>query len=143
MSNWNKTLALNVALLALSTTQLSCSGNEHPATGHWLGSITDDSDRETWGTLLVESDNAGSHKVALTYLSIGAFNTECIDFELGESTIMFHYKKSKFDLIFEGELSEDGRMMSGTMKVPDGSTSSLEGGTFSFEKTPRPIDLRI
>ena len=54
---------------------------------------------------------------------------------------MFHYKKGKFDLIFEGELSEDGRMMSGTMSVPDGSTSALAGGTFSFEKTPRPIDL--
>ena len=141
MSNSKKTLAMNVALMALSTTLFSCSGNEHPATGHWLGSITDDSDRESWGTLLVESDNAGSHTVALTYLSIGAFNTECIEFDLGESTIMFHFKKSKFDLIFEGKLSEDGRSMSGTMTVPDGSTSSMAGGTFSFEKTPRPIDL--
>ena len=141
MPKWKKTLVLHVALLALSSTLFSCSKKEHPATGHWLGSITDDSDREIWGTLLVEPDNAGSHTVALTYLSIGAFNTECIDFHLGESTIMFHYKKSIFDLIFEGELSEDGRTMSGTMNVPDGSTSSLTGGTFTFEKTPRAIDL--
>ncbi|MCH7545820.1 MAG: hypothetical protein IID30_05380 [Planctomycetes bacterium] len=141
MSNWKKTLALNVALMAMSSTLFSCSRKEHPATGHWLGSITDDSGRESWGTLLVEPDNAGSHTVALSYLSIGAFTTECVDFNLGESTIMFHYKKGKFDLIFEGELSEDGRMMSGTMSVPDGSTSALAGGTFSFEKTPRPIDL--
>lgn len=141
MSNWKKTLALNVALMAMSTTLFSCSRKEHPATGHWLGSITDDSGRETWGTLLVEPDNVGSHTVVLFYPGAGAFNSECIDISLGESSIMFHYKKSKFDLIFEGKLLEDGRMMSGTMNVPGGSTSALTGGTFSFEKTPRPTDL--
>lgn len=147
MSYWVKTLALTVALMALSTTQFSCSKKEHPATGHWLGSITDDRGRESWGTLLVEPDDAGSYTVSLSYLSVGAFNTECIDFNLGESSIMFHYKKSTFDLIFEGELSEDGRMMSGTMYSPDSSTppstspSAFVGGTFSFEKTPRPSDL--
>lgn len=145
MSNWKKSLVLNVALMALSSTLFSCSRNEHPATGHWLGTITDNSGRESWATLLVEPDNARSHTVSLTYLSAGAFNTECIEFNLGESSIMFHYKKSKFDLMFEGKLSEDGRTMSGTMYAPEGSTSispsASEGGTFSFEKTPRPIDL--
>ena len=72
MSNWKKTLALNVALMALSSTLFSCSRKEHPATGHWLGSITDDSGRESWGTLLVEPDNAGSHTVALFYPGAGA-----------------------------------------------------------------------
>ena len=141
MSNWKKSLVLNVALMALSTTQFSCSEKEHPAMGHWLGAITDDSGQETWGTLLVEPDNAGSHTVMIYYPGVGAFNVECADFNLGESTIMFHYKKYRFDLIFEGKLSEDGRMMSGTMKDLASSSTTSEDGTFSFEKTPRPIDL--
>ena len=52
----------------------------------------------------------------------------------------FHYHKGRHDLYFEGELSEDGRTIEGTVVAAEGSNSALKSGTFKLSFSPRAPD---
>lgn len=140
----------NVALLMLL---ISCFGmvgscsksgstaaSNHPTLGHWQGTLMTEDGRQDYGALLIEY-NGSEVDVALTFLPIGAYYTECIDIQFLENALAFHYRRAKFDLMFDAQLSSDGKELSGTMSETPGATSAMKGGSFHFVRTPRVRDL--
>lgn len=140
----------NVALLMLLMSCFgmvwSCSksgstaGSNHPALGHWQGTLMTDDGRQNYGALLVE-DNGTTVDVGLTFLPIGAYYSECVDIQFLENALTFNYQRAKFDLVFDAQLSADGNELSGTIVENPGSKSDKMGGSFHFVRTPRVQDL--
>jgi hypothetical protein len=135
-----------IGVLAVSCSEGSSNGGgsgpvlvqvvDHPAVGHWMGSVTADDGRQIDCCIQVDAA-IDQPTVALTYIPAGAFYSPCTVSEAGDQTITFRFDRGKYDNVYHATLSPDGAELSGSISVPAGSKSFLESGTFRLSRIPR------
>ena len=86
-----------------------------PAAGFWLGNVRTDRFPETWAALMIEPGDAWS--VRITLMRAGALNTPARSIEIDGRSAAFTL--SGFAARFDGKLSPDGQIYSGTITFGD------------------------
>lgn len=141
-----RSIVLGIALIGLLLAFIGCDGSggsaagDHPAVGHWMGSLTLDDGRTVQSSLLVDHE-AKPLRVALTFIIAGALYTDCREVTVADFALGFRFVSRLYDLEFHGTVSADGRELAGEFAAPEGAKSNVRRGSFEYVKTPRAPDL--
>ena len=116
--------------------------DEHaPAAGAWLGNLTPPTGTSLFAALIIERDDAGRWSITLTSLWLGAMNTPCARPVVTDRQLAFTLAAPAAKLQFEGEISDDGQRLTGSIRDAAAPADNAATGAFTFRRLPRPMDL--
>lgn len=114
---------------------------DHPASGHWLGTVQQDSGPAAFAEILIQQTNDTSWQVAITALTLSARNAPCKDVLIEGPAVRFVLGADDDPLVFEGTVSDDGQQLTGSLTPRDAGDTDTERGSFNLLRSPRPDDL--
>ena len=114
---------------------------DHPASGHWLGTVQRESGPAAFAEVLIEHTNDAPWTVTVTALTLSARNASCENVVIEGRAARFVLGADDDPLVFEGTVSEDGQRLTGSLTPRDDFDAGAERGSFNLRRVPRPLDL--
>ncbi len=115
--------------------------SDHPAPGHWLGTIQRESGPAAFAEILIQQTHDAPWKVAVTALTLSARNAPCQEVVIEGRAVRFVLGADDNPLVFEGAVSDDGQRLTGSLTPRDDGDAGAERGSFNLRRVPRPLDL--